>query len=791
MVRKNLFRPSLFLSLFCAFELFLLTPFGQAQEFPSRQLQITGKIIDAQAGKPITGANISINESTIGTTSDTSGAFALRVPPGDRLLLVQYVGYRPARINLHAAIADTFLIINLLPEPIKLAEVNVEAAVDTPATGSFRVRGQELKDIPNLAADAYAAIKTLPAVASNNEMASAFNVQGGSPEENLILLEGVEINQPQRIRAGNQESISPINPMLVQDLTLTAGGFSARYGERLSSVLLARYRHRSARELSGGAELSLLNAGLMLEGQPNERLHWAVALRAADRRLLVQTLQTEGEFQPRGYDAQAILHYQISPRHRLQLLGLSGENLFRSEPKSQGLVFGIFPNLNYLNTNFQGHENFTHRFTLLALQLTHQLAPKISLSQTIGWRKDFEHEDVFKTGTTLLNTATISSSQTRRNDRLRDIAELYQNLLQWNVSPALDVEAGLRYEQRRYDDTLDEMEQISPASNDPSQTDLEYRFEHTGKSALFIRQLAAFNSYNLHLSQRLQLEAGLRWSYYENSAESILQPRLRVTLQKNAWTTIRASWGQYAQPAGYHEMRAEGYLLRKEVAAQRATHWVAGVQHHSNAGNEWQVQLYYKKIDPFIPYRIEDIFIRFQPGLKARAWVYGASWYWRGQMTPRLTSWITYSYMNGRQTIQGEGRSRLPTDQRHTFAFVMQDAMPEWPRSRAHIRVLFGSGYPFTAAYLKADPTGAGRTLVTAPRNSLKLGIYRRIDIGMSYNLNLSSQVEARMSLEIFNVMNYTNHLAYAAFPDASGAVHYAPVNLSRRLFNGRVSVQF
>ncbi|MCI0695823.1 TonB-dependent receptor [candidate division KSB1 bacterium] len=789
MVRKNLFRPSLLLSLFCVFEFFLSTSVGQAQVPPSRQYQVSGKIIDAQTGKPLAGANISISESAIGTTSDTSGAFALRVPPGDRILSVQYVGYQPARINLHAPTADTFLIINLLPEPIKLAEVNVEAAVDTPATGSFRVRGQELKDIPNLAADAYAAVKTLPAVASNNEMTGAFNVQGGSPEENLILLEGVEINQPQRIRAGNQESISPINPMLVQDLTLTAGGFPARYGERLSSVLVARYRHRSARKLSGAAELSLLNAGAMLEGQPNERLHWAVALRATDRRLLVQTLQTEGEFQPRGYDAQAILHYQISSRHRLQLLGLSGENLFRSEPKSQSLVFGIYPDVSYLNTHLQGHENFTHRFSLLALQLTHQLAPKVSLSQTLAWRKNFEHEDVAKTGTTLLNTATISSSQIRRSDQLRDHAELYQNLLQWSVSPALDVEAGMRYEQRRYDDTLDEMEQVSPASLDPLPTNTGNRFEHAGQSALFIRQLAAFNSYNLRLSKRLQLEAGWRWSYYENSAESILQPRLRLTFQKNARTTISASWGRYAQPAGYHERRAEGSLLRKEVAAQRATHCVAGVQHHSDAGNEWQVQLYYKKIDPFIPYRIEDIFIRFQPGLEARAWVYGASWYWRGQMTPRLTSWITYSYMNGRQTIQGEGRSRLPTDQRHTFALVMQDAMPEWPRSRAHIRLLFGSGYPFTAAYLKTD--SAGRTLVTAPRNSLKLGLYRRIDIGMSYNLNLSSQVEARMTLEIFNVMNYTNHLAYAAFPDASGAVHYAPVNLSRRLFNGRVSLQF
>ncbi len=182
MVRKNLFRPSLFLSLFCVFELFLLMPFGRAQEPPSRQRRISGKIIDTQTGKPLAGANINLSESAIGTTSDTSGAFVLRVPAGKRLLLVQYVGYQTARINLHAAVTDTFLFIILLPEPIKLAEVNVEAAVDTPATGSFRVRGQELKDIPNLAADAYAAIKTLPAVASNNEMPAPSTFKAAAPK---------------------------------------------------------------------------------------------------------------------------------------------------------------------------------------------------------------------------------------------------------------------------------------------------------------------------------------------------------------------------------------------------------------------------------------------------------------------------------------------------------------------------------------------------------------------------------------------------------------------------------
>lgn len=349
----------------------------------------------------------------------------------------------------------------------------------------------------------------------------------------------------------------------------------------------------------------------------------------------------------------------------------------------------------------------------------------------------------------------------------------------------------MRYVQRHYKDELADRQNETPVAPDSTQSYGGYRYENQGASALSTRVLALFTNCNTHFGERWRLATGLRYDYPENSGEHILQPRVNLTFVKDVRTTLNVAWGRYAQPAGYHEMRADGYAPRRDVPAQRATHYIAGVQHQGETGNEWQIQAYYKRLDRLIPYRVEDIFIRFQPDLKAWGTIYGASWHWRGRLSERWTSWLTYTYMQAHQDIAGEGRSRMPTDQRHTFAAVLQDAMPSLPRSRVHIRVLFGSGYPFTKLYARLDSTDTQRILAESNRNSFRHPFYRRLDVGMSYDWPISPRVAAKINFEIFNMFDFRNRLSFTAFIDATGRAWYAPVNLSRRLFNIRVNLQF
>lgn len=755
---------------------------------------VSGFVREAQTLQPLRGVNVLLLGTPVGATCDSSGRFALQIPTSRALLQIQHIGYRAERLPLPPSVRDTLLAILLLPETLSFPQVEVEAEREPRLATSVRVQARDLHDLPAAANDALAALKILPAVTSNNEMTSGFSVQGGSPEENLILLEGLELPRPQRVRNSAQENFSPLNNMLVSNLTFHAAGFPTRYGERLSSVLLAHYRSHSERKLQGEAELSFMNAGLMLEAQPNPRLHWAFAGRFADRSLLLRTLQTQGALQPRAYDAQALLHYKLAQRHRLLVLGMYGENAFRSEPRSQTLnaQSGLRDFIAY-RTSFSGYENFAHLLSLLSLQLESQITSRLSLWQSIALTQSREQEEVNKRLTIesgpvqyfsgeILYLSPLSTQTQVRDNYFNERTLQYHALLRGMLSSTSDFEAGLRLERRS---ARDEQNEFTQTSKPDSVFLPRILLEHgTDTNNLF----AAFINYGRQFNSQWRLELGVRENYFAASREAIIQPRARLTYKATASTTFSAAWGRYAQPASYWERRPSSAFPQDATPAQRAAHWVAGVQHQPDDTHELNAQVFYKKIAPAIPYRVEDILLRFEPESEARAQVYGASVYFKLRISPRWTSWLAYTFLEGRQKIAGEGSSRLPTDQRHTLVALLQDEMPAVKGSRMHVRAILGSGYPFAPAPANFS---SATTTASLPRDVLSYGRYRRIDLGVSYTLSPLPNVEGRVSCEVFNVFDFRNLLTYSAFEDAQGQLRFARVNLSGRWFNVRLNVEF
>lgn len=754
---------------------------------------VTGLVRAAQTFKPLPGASILLVGTSRGTTCDSAGHFKLNLPLTKSFLQVQHIGYSAARLTLRATARDTFLFVTLSPVNLTLPLVEVEAEREPRLATSVRVHARELHDLPAAANDALAALKILPAVTSNNEMTSGFSVQGGSPEENLILLEGIELPRPQRVRSSAHENFSPLNGMLVSNLTFHAAGFPLRYGERLSSVLLARYRAQSERKLRGEGELSFMNAGLMIEAQPHARWHWAIAGRFADRGLLLRTLQTEGSFQPRAYDAQAMLHYKLSPRHQLIMLGMLSENAFRSEPRSQTInAQSGLQNFIAYRTTFSGYENFAHTLTLLSVQLESHFTSNLSLWQSLALTHSREQEEVNKRlviesgpvqylSGEILYLAPLSMQTLVRDNAFHERTLQYHALLRWLLASGSEFETGVRLERRSAHDTQEEFAQMF-------KTDSVF-LPHilSARGALTPHAVAVFGNYARQFNERLRVEAGVRGSYFDSATEMIVQPRARLTYKSNESTSFSAAWGRYAQPASYWERRAHNAFPRDNVKAQRASHWVAGVQYQPEEVREVNLQLFYKKIARAIPYRVEDILLRFEPEQEASARVYGGSVYFKLRISPRWTSWLAYTYLDGRQDIVGEGRSRLPTDQRHTLVALLQDEMPSVKGSRLHVRAILGSGYPFAPAPVNFSSSAAE----PLPRDVLSYGRYRRIDLGVSYTLAPWPNIEGRLSCEIFNVFDFRNLLTYSAFEDEQGELRFARVNLSGRWLNVKLNVEF
>ncbi|MCB9500431.1 MAG: carboxypeptidase-like regulatory domain-containing protein [Deferribacteres bacterium] len=786
------------------FSIFLAILFFNLHNLSAQQLQrtISGTIVDISNNLPISDVNLFLQKQRIGVASDSSGKFQLHLSNAQDTLIVRHIAYFVKKIKIQAGSQNITLAVELHPKTLPMPEVGVQAeqVINDPQT--FRLTGRFLQEIPDFSGETLTAVKTFPGVTSNNEMSNQFSAQGGSPDENLILLEDMTISRSQRIRSSSHENISPINRMLMQDMSFTAGAYPASYGERLSSLLITRYRTISSKKLTGEAEVGFLNISGMLAGQPDSSFYWAIAGRYANRKMVLGTLQTEGELLPRAHDFQAVLSYKPLSGIQLMLMGIRGKNQFESNPVSfvSHANIGLFQFNTYL-TEYSGYENFNHTRSIGSAILRIRLHQKLSMQQSVSISHSDEVEDVdkkFETSVYLYSPTIgyteepqiVNDGLVRRLDVLVQRTTQTKTRITWQLSDSVGLDTGIEYEYNDYSDDLKEYQHES-AANVPGAAALSgYTSSYVAHAQFDTRTIAGFG--NLHLITRsFDVETGLRLSRYKPSDELIIKPRLIVTLKRSEFTRFQMAFGRYSQPAGYLERRTEEGRLLTNTPAQRSSNIVFGMQHFSDSGTEYQVQAFFKKLTHLIPYKTDDLFIRYQPDLHSEGEIYGASAYWKGQVTPSMTSWFSYTYLFGQQDISGEGKSRLPFDQRHTFTCVIQDNMPRFPNSKAHVRFLLGSGYPYTFEGILYNPETGRKEKLQGKRNALRLPFYRRVDIGFSYDFELQEQQKLRLSFDMFNIFDFRNILGYGLISNSLGHTEIYRYNLSRRFYSAKVNYIF
>jgi len=237
---------------------FLLMVFLLGSQWALAQSQATlyGKVTD-EYGRPVDLMNVSVKEFNIGTSTDPSGYFTLKLPSDTTLSIV----------FSHIEFETTHKKVKLLAGESRKMDIKSQASRTTLGTvivrneterysSVVRLNPKVLESLPNSSGGIEAIIKTLPGVVSNNELSSQYSVRGGNFDENLIYVNDVEIYKPQLIRSGEQEGLSFVNPDMVESLSFSAGGFEARYGDKMSSVLDIKYKR--PRSFTSSISASLL-----------------------------------------------------------------------------------------------------------------------------------------------------------------------------------------------------------------------------------------------------------------------------------------------------------------------------------------------------------------------------------------------------------------------------------------------------------------------------------------------------------------------------------------------------
>lgn len=313
---------------------------------------VNGRVVD-KSNIGIFDVRVSIVETpAIRTRTNVDGAFSLTVPSDQSLtLLIQFEGERkifPVRVQANETVELDKVKLNIQSfEGVTVQGKEKDLTIEQlPVIEISYIPG------PQNSVEQYLVYTT--AARSNNELTNNYNVRGGSYEENLIYVNGFEIYRPFLTRSGEQEGMSFINPNLVSDISFSAGGFAARYGDRLSSVLDITYR--TPERFRGSFDISLLGAGVHVEDKINPRFNYMVGARYRDQSYVLNALPVKGAYRPRFYDFQFLTNYAVTENLTWSVLGHFSSNDFRFAPESQDTRFGTINQALSFRVFFEGEE---------------------------------------------------------------------------------------------------------------------------------------------------------------------------------------------------------------------------------------------------------------------------------------------------------------------------------------------------------------------------------------------------------------------------------------------------
>lgn len=812
-----------------------LFAFNLAAQNKKQPTEIFGKVTDSD-GMAVDGVKVTVGDFYTLTRED--GSYELEITPGQKLIAYfTNFGYKPDTIHFSIAREqrkELNMQIELLPNFLQDIDVldtkarfDNQVSIDKKSVEVFVGPGSDVEGI----------IKTLPGVSSYNELSSQYSVRGGNFDENLVYVNGIQIYRPFLVRNGQQEGLSFINSAMVSDIDFSAGGFEARYGDKMSSVLDIIYRQPE--DFGVRMEASLLGGSLTLEDRLlNDRLSAIVSGRYRTNQLLLGSLDTEADFRPRFSDIQAYLTYYLTDEWEISFLGNYSRNIYEVIPSVRTTDFGTFQEALRLNVFFDGKEDYDFTTRFGALSSTYRPSRNLELRFTTSAYQstEQEHFDVigaYRLGE--LNTnlgsddfgeiAFIRGTGGFHNYARNDLDAIVANIAHDGLYDKDEVSWrwGVKLQYEDIIDRYKEWELIDSAGyNVPHNGGLEYFLDTTRPNGLIavrgnpdsiklfesFDSRAAINSVRLtayiERSQLIRkwdndfyLNLGLRTHYWTFNNQNVLSPRASFSWRPKweADMVFRLASGLYYQPPFYREMRDLEGGINEDIKAQQSIHFVLGNDYQLTIWNrpfKMVTELYYKSFDNLIPYDLDNVRIRYRAVNSATGFATGLDYRINGEFVKGVDSWASLSLMTIQEDIENDGAGYLPrpTDQRFNFKVFFQDYLPSDPTFRVSLTGVYGTGLPF------------GPPQATPEERQFRLPPYRRVDIGFSkvlkaegkdYNWKFLNNFRSLwVGLEVFNLLQTTNTISYLWVKDISTANDYAVPNyLTGRLLNIKLMAKF
>ncbi|MDO7136662.1 TonB-dependent receptor plug domain-containing protein [Algibacter lectus] len=794
---------------------------------------IKGIILD-ENNLPI--EQVSIKSGTQGSISNTNGFYSLTININEDVLVeFTHIAFKKISSTFNLKNGEIFEFNPVMSTSLEqIAAVVVTSNRRKDIEGIITLKPETIRKIPGANAGVENLLMTLPGVSNNNELSTQYSVRGGNYDENLVYVNDIEVYRPFLIRSGQQEGLSFVNSNLVQNVDFSAGGFQAKYGDKLSSVLDISYKTPYQFEVN--ADLSLLGGSLSVENiSKDSKFTSIIGLRYRDNSLLVDAKETETNVKPTFADAQAFLTYKFTDKFHLSFLGNASINKYNFEPQSRQTNFGTLADPIALLVFYEGQEKDEYQTYFGAFKGSYFANDDLTLKLIASTYHTTEEEyfDIlaqYRLGEVNSNIGDENLGEvefsegvgSQLNHGRNDLDALITNIEHKGDLRIEDnhIEWSIKYTHEDIRDRLVEWETIDSAgfsirppktvTNEqpytPFSGPLEPYQNIRATNSTQINRLQAYAQWSKRSTignSDVWYNAGGRihsWSVsgdgISGSNQIVFSPRAQFTIKPN-WEKdmlFRVATGLYYQPPFYRELRDATGTIQSDVKAQKSLHIVLG---NDYSFKMWErpfkltTELYYKGITDVNPYTLENVRIRYAANNNAEAYAYGLDMRLNGEFVPGTESWFSFGYLKNEENIDNRGYIARPTDQRLKFAALFQDYVPNVPNMKVYLNLVYNTGLPGGSPSY-ADPYDYQN----------RLPDYKRADLGLQFVVVDDKKQFDRgwrkpfkalsFGFEIYNMFDAQNSITNTWVRDVYSKRQYAiPNYLTPRVFNVKTSMRF
>ncbi len=799
-----------------------------------QKASIKGVILDEQ-NQPIQGANIT--SGLDGTTTNLNGFYILKIPAEKNVnIKISHLNYKLIEATFNLKNGEEFEFNPVLKNTFEQIErVVITGSKRKNLQGVTTISPQIIRTIKGAQPGIENLLKTLPGVNITNELSTQYSVRGGNFDENLVYVNEIEIYRPFLIRSGQQEGLSFVNTAMVQKLDFSSGGFQAKYGDKLSSVLDITYR--TPLEFGVQADINLLGGSVSTETVSKDSKFSAITgLRYRNNSLLVKSKETKTNFNPTFADAQTYLSYRFSDKFHLSFLGNLSINDYKYKPTTRQTNFGTLDNPIALQVFYDGQENDKYQTTFGAFKGNYFVNDNLTLKliASLFHTTEQEYFDIlaqYRLGEVNTNIGDENLGEVEFTEGIgsqlsharNDLDALITNTEHKGYFKSQDnnFEWSIKYTNEDIRDRIVEWEVIDSAGflipppnldqfNNQPYTANEgpiipfQNIRATNKTQL--NRIQAFFQWNRRSTlgnHQLYTNIGVRYHGWtvkgvglESNSQSVVSPRIQLAIKPdwNKDMLFRLSGGFYYQPPFYRELRGNDGKVNSDVKAQQSIHLVVANEYSFEFWNrpfKLISEAYYKKLNDVNPYTIENVRIRYAAANNSEAYAYGLDLRLNGEFVPGTESWFSLGYLKTEENINNQGYIARPTDQRLKFGILFQDYIPQLPNMKMYLNLVYNTGIP-----------GGSPSYVTPYSYQNRLPDYKRADVGMSYFIIDSSKKgkktwqklfkEFSIGLEIFNMFDVQNSITNTWVRDVYSKRQYSiPNYLTPRIFNFRIGMAF